>query len=91
MGEEVTLNNNEEAVLRGVATCCLVLPKNLMILRNLGANFPTDLAFYPLFYSKPKHGTGNARASSFTSFGDEHLLPLRSSDFAPPTHAQRLT
>lgn len=50
----VTLNNNQEAALRGVATCCFVLLKNLIILHNLGAHFPTDLAFYPLFYSK--HG-----------------------------------
>lgn len=51
--QAVTLNNNEEAVLRGVATCGFVLLKNLMILHSLGANFPTDLAFYPSFYSKP--------------------------------------
>lgn len=31
MRRAVTLNNNEEAVLRGVATCGLVLLKNLMI------------------------------------------------------------
>lgn len=49
----MTLNNKEEAVLRGVATCCFVLLKNLMILHNLGANFPIVLPLIHHFTPNP--------------------------------------